>query len=168
MCYFVTLGIPSKVDIREWVSSDLALTPAENPALRDLFPAKDTLYYVTCGQCSCGLFVLPQDEQVESQQLEAVRLRHRKLGWSEAKITRAIEAAQKKQGHTLESRTLFLEAVTNLVERFDSLRLFAHFFSGDVEDEPVVAMAQIAISLPEFQETGFPPDQIVEIASTTR
>ena len=29
-------------------------------------------------------------------------------------------------------------------------------------------MAQVAITLPEFLETGFPPDQIVEIVSVAR
>src|SRR5262245_41301480 len=95
MCQLVTIGIPRSVGpvLTEFGGprDGLAVTPSRNPHVASIFPTTDLRLDVTIGGCSCSLVARhhgarPGDEANQ-------RRRYERLGWSRAKIDRALQAS---------------------------------------------------------------------------
>lgn len=171
MCWFITLGIKpvafAELEKLGHNRSGLALSLASNRHVAELFPKDDVLYYITTGMCSCGL--MPQARIDDSRQLEHRRERYRKQGWSEAKIARAIDSTEvvhqsrRRHFHELAPQRGFRDGIAAQVRQFGGLRLFSHFYSGDVDDERVTCNEHRQMTLDEFLAEGVAGDVLLEI-----
>jgi hypothetical protein len=183
MCYFVTLGIAarqrSSVEALPSLRGGFNVQPATNPSVARLFPKEDALFVVTRGGCSCDLYSRPglePDASPGARDEDIARARYRRLGWSEAKVSRALEAkrlkaASRPHGGAAgeDSRVKFCGAVTALVEQAGLVRLFAHMFSGRIDTEDVGPGGRLRLSVEAFMSQGgaFPVDTVVEIVAGT-
>ena len=171
MCWFVTMGVTSAgaVALEELARArdGLAVRKSSNPHIARLFSANDVWFEVTHGGCSCDLYASPREP--DTGEPGRAHERYRRKGWSEAKIARALEAsATSKSARIGRNREIgpegvFREAVGRQVREFGGVRLFAHLYNGSQDDEVVTCTARRRISLKTFLESGFPPDELVEI-----
>ncbi len=174
MCWFITLGVKraavAELEKLTHNRTGLAVWPVSNRHVAALFPKDDSLYFITTGMCSCSL--MPRIDLHASQQLEKRREWYRKQGWSEVKIARAIESteaalkAKRRHENDLAPERGFREAITDQVRHFGGIRLFAHFYSGDVADEQVMCNGRRQMTLDEFLDQGLPGDVLVEMVAS--
>jgi hypothetical protein len=174
VCWFITVGVR-----REGIAAleELAHQPrglgvqaCTNASLRSMFPADDTLYFVTHGGCSCGLVVMPVATRVAraSRRVE----RWRKQGWSDAKIQRALEDSRAKETSAPAAVdpavTRWIGALAQQVELCRGVRVHAHMFRGDVQREAVPSPTAARMTIAELRAAAgaFPADALIEIVRT--
>ncbi len=176
MCWFITIGLNAAggtaVEELDQQRNGLGVRRSLNSDLAVLFLKSDARFEITHGGCSCDLFWPPQHEE-DPERSEGVRRRHRKKGWSEAKIARSLHASQNSKSANIgrnrqvDAERIYRDAITELVRRFGCVRIFAHMYSGSQDEESVTSAGRCRIGLAEFLETGFPPDQLVEIVESS-
>jgi hypothetical protein len=143
----------------------LGVRKSSNPHLSRIFDADDIRFEVTHGGCSCDLYTAPRDPGEHERALT----RYRRKGWSEAKITRALEASETaKTAHVGRNREIgperaFRDAISNQVREFGGVRIFAHMYNASQDEEQVMCMGRRRITLNAFLESGFPSDELIEI-----
>jgi hypothetical protein len=170
MCYFVTIGVAGKDGLLvEGLGSGregFGIGRFSNPSVVRLFPPTDVLFTITHGGCSCDIYAAPLARNTDEDEA-ADRERYRRKGWSEAKISRALEAKRSRAGRAQahECRERFQAAISDLVRKIGHVRLLAHMYSGRIDDEEVVSHARMTIPLSEFEHQGgaFASDSIVEV-----
>jgi hypothetical protein len=170
MCQLVTIGVPKSVGsaLTEFGGprDGLAVTPSRNPHVAGIFPATDLRLDITIGGCSCDLVGRHHGARAgdESDQ----RRRYERLGWSRAKIDRALQASaaahQRDRASAHERR--FRQGVLALLDRLPSIRLFVHMYSGDFDTEVVVSKGVARVSRAEYEAArgAFAGDTLVEVA----
>jgi hypothetical protein len=124
----------------------------------------DTLF-ITSGGCSCDLFRGARDGQ-PGRDPEAMRRKYQKLGWSAAKIERAL-ASNASHGSSTR-RFLGLRAdvrdwMACVAERVGEVVVIAHWFGGSVDEAFDVAPGP-SVSPRDFR-TGNPPVKPDELTS---
>ena len=98
------------------------------------------------GGCGCGLYCVREGDAhggpTWEQELEQRRKRYRAKGWGEAKIQRALEAAQESANHTRRVRKQFTRLrpdVGAVIERAVAIdpatELLVHMADGDYHDD---------------------------------
>ena len=170
MCYFVTLGIPAKyrtaVEALAKQRGGLGVEPVPNRSVARLFPQGDALFVITNGGCSCDLYAEPSRSSPAADEANQ-RARYRRKGWSEAKISRALEARARSRvtSGREDCRARFLDVVATLVEDIGRVQLFAHEYSGRIDTEDVSAGRAQTITLETFRYRGggFDVDTVVEV-----
>lgn len=143
MCTFLAIAVPGGdlASVRSLCPRGLNVDPCSNESIAHIVGREFSAYWLTTSQCSCSL--VPSDASMshpgtELASLESkLRRRYASRGWSAAKTERAIAdavAAARTRGNEglREDAAAFLSA---LCERFDRLRLVAHFFSGALDCE---------------------------------
>lgn len=169
MCWFITLGV-KQAAVASLLQlghdrSGLKLYPAYNPHVAALFPKDDLLYLVIPGMCSCSL--VPQIEFTITNKLKAHRKRYRKQGWSEAKIARGIESTERPFRQEQQSRNdlnpegRFRQSIADKVRQFGGVRIFAHFYNGELGEEAVKCDDRRLWTLEEFLRKGVPEEALV-------
>lgn len=166
MCELVTIGVPESVGSEFGGPRDgLAVTPSRNSHLARIFPATDLRLDVTIGGCSCDLVGRPHGARAGDESNR--RRRYEMLGWSRAKIDRALQAStaahERDRANAHERR--FRDGVLALLDRMPSIRLFVHMYGGDFDTEVVVSKGVARISRVEYQAAhgAFPADTLVEV-----
>src|ERR1043166_8628453 len=98
MCHLITIGVsPDFSDLTVlFRSHDLHIAPAVNPDVRAAMPSQYTTFDVTDGGCSCSLYAGIRASSTLDESAE--RARYARKGWSEAKITRALESKRASHG----------------------------------------------------------------------
>lgn len=170
MCQLVTIGVPKSVGptLTEFGGprDGFAVTPSRNPHVASIFPTTDLRLDVTIGGCSCDLVGGRHDGR--SGDGANQRRRYERLGWSRAKIDRALQASSAAHGldHASTPARRFREGVLALLERMPSIRVFVHMYSGDFDTEVVVSRRMAKVSRAEYQAAhgAIPEDTLVEIA----
>jgi len=93
MCRLVTIGVPKSLGsaLTEFGGprDGLAITPSRNPHVAAIFPLTDLRLNVTVGGCSCDL--VGGHYRARGGDESHQRRRYEKLGWSRAKIDRALQ-----------------------------------------------------------------------------
>lgn len=140
MCFFVTIGVPrgheSAVERLGRQRGVFSVERSTDPLVTRLFTAEYVPYTLTRGGCSCGMYSdlpEPASEEPDVRQRE----RYRRMGWSEAKIARALESRRSARGNERESedRVKFRDAIVALVEMAGSVLLLAQWV-GNPQDAP--------------------------------
>jgi hypothetical protein len=170
MCQLVTIGIPRSAAA---VSTEfggprygLAIEPSRNPHIARIFPATDVRLQITAGGCSCGLVGKGHGSRAgdEARQLR----RYEKLGWSQAKIDRALQASATADARvsTDAREHQFRDGVLALLDRMPSVRVFVHMYSGDYDTELVVSKGAARVSRAEYVagRVAIDEDVLVEIS----
>lgn len=174
MCQLVTIGV-SQADgsnFREFGGprDGLAVTPSRNPYLATIFPSTDLRLDVTVGGCSCDLLGGHHGSRLADPANQ--RRRYEKLGWSRAKIDRALQASTvaHARDHSSEHARSFRSGVLALLDRMPAIRIFVHMYSGDFDNESVPCKGMIQMSRAEYEASygALPEDTLVEIAAKLR
>lgn len=171
MCWFVALGTTSAgaaaLEDHRRAGGILQLRRSNNPHIARIFNADEVLFEVTQGGCSCGIYTRPK--AIVPPENEILRGRYRRKGWSESKITRALDAAASAKSPSIGRNAemgperAFRDAVTEQVRDFGGVRLFAHMYCGSQDEEEVTCKSRRRIGLSEFLKSGFPPDELIQI-----
>jgi len=171
MCWFVTIGVTSAgaaaLEELGRARGELGVSKSSNPHLARIFGVDDVRFEVTHGGCSCDLYTAPRER--DTSEHERARARYRRKGWSEAKIARALEASETAKsagvGRTREIGPdhAFRGAISRQVREFGSVRIFAHMYNASQGEEQVACLGRRRITLDAFLESGFPPDELVEV-----
>ena len=171
MCWFITIGISAKgvaaVEALGRQRAGLGVRPSQNPYLAAIFPKDDIRFEVTHGGCSCDL--VPEDRDRGRAKLERMRRRYERHGWSEAKISRAVQAAENAQSKSLQrreetaSKLLFRNTIIEQARRLGGVRVFAHLYRGSQDDEEVACSGRRRVGAEQFAQGDFPEDVLVEV-----
>lgn len=170
MCQLVTIGVPKSAGsaLIEFGGprDGLLVTPSRNPHLASIFPITDLRLDVTIGGCSCDLVGGRHGARAGDESKQ--RQRYEKLGWSRAKIDRALQASTTahERDRAGTSARRFRQGVLALLDRIPSIRLFVHTYSGDFDTEVVVSKGAAHVSRAEYEAANgaFPADTLVEVA----
>ena len=170
MCQLLTIGVSksagSALTAFGGPRDGLAVTPSRNPHLASIFPPMDVRLDVTIGGCSCGL--IGGQHGGRSGDLSNQRRRYERMGWSRAKIERALQASTAGHDHDHASAHArrFREGILALLDRMPSIRLFVHMYSGDFDTETVVSKGVAHISRGQYEAAhgAFSEDTLVEVA----
>ena len=169
MCCLVTIGVPKAVGsmLTEFGGprDGLSVTPSRNPHLAGIFPTTDLRLDVTVGGCSCGLIGSTHSES--SGDVANQRRRYERLGWSRAKIDRALQASAVARGRDRAGTQgrRFRDGVLALLDRMPSIRIFVHMYSGDFDTEVVVSRGAAQVPRAEYEAAygSIPEDTLIEI-----
>ena len=150
MCHFITLIAPT--DDAEAVQAVMerygrAANPIDNPSIRKVLRDGEHQYLTTRGHCDCGTVLAPRHDTPEAfeQKLAKEEVRLRRKGWSEAKISRALEdkrkADAKPDGGGSDSLELWNAALLELQNelKIPYAGLFVRFYSGAIGTESFTA-----------------------------
>ena len=142
MCYYVTIGVPTghRQMVEALQKGRFRVDPAPNPSVVRLFPPDEALFTLTYGGCSCDLYAEPGSA--------------------------IAEGARARVDH----RAKFRETIAALVAAIGHVRLFAHSYSGDIDDEDVGPTARLTLPLQDFlqQQGAFQVDTVVELVREAR
>jgi hypothetical protein len=176
MCWFVTMGVTSAgaaaLEELGRARGGLGISKSSNPHLARIFGANDVRFEVTHGGCSCDLYTAPRER--DPGERERARARYRRKGWSETKIARALEASETaKSAGVGRNREIwpehaFRDAISRQVREFGIVRIFAHIYNASQSVEQVACLGRRRITLNAFLESGFPPNELVEIVDEAR
>lgn len=129
------------------------LARQENPDVGAAFGEEFALFSITDGQCSCHLYDSPAAAEREPD--HARRRKYERRGWSQARIERALAAAE--QAAALPDRGVKENAaalIADLAERFGEVRLLVHEYRGSFAEERVRAHGEERISAAELRGAG--------------
>ncbi len=158
MCHFVTLIAPTEnADAVRSVMErhGRAASPIDNPSIRIVLRDGEHQYLTTSGHCDCGTVLAPRHDTPEEFEVKLAKdaAKMKRKGWSEAKITRAIEDRRKADlrpdGGGSDSLELWNAALHNLGKelKLPYAGLFVRFYSGDIGTEAFSASRrQVSVS----------------------
>lgn len=146
MCHFVTLIAPTDdaTAVRAIMERHgRAADPADNPSIRKVLLEGERQYVTTRGHCDCGTALAPRHDTPEmfEEKLAKEAARMKRKGWSEAKITRAIEDRRKADGRPSgggsDSLELWNAVIRDLRKELNLpyVGLFVRFYSGAIATE---------------------------------
>jgi hypothetical protein len=139
MCFFLTVAVPVQHAhrIRE-VFGGFQTRPTANASVIAALPETYEARLITRGMCSCDLYARPRAAE-GSDPTPHLRRKYEKLGWSEAKIQRAIEQAMASAPKSDRPISGFRPDVTECLDTLcrvaGSVALLVHWYNGDVETE---------------------------------
>src|SRR5512133_1257231 len=164
MCWFITIGISAKgtaaVEALGRQRAGLGVRSSKNPYLAAIFPKDDIRFELTHGGCSCEL--VPEVRDRGRAKVKQLRHRYQRQGWSEAKIARALQAAEAAQLKRSQRRDeavpkqLLRNTIVKHARQLGSVRVFAHFYRGSQDDEEVVCSGRHRVKSEEFAQGDFP------------
>ncbi|MBX3202772.1 MAG: hypothetical protein KF850_39045 [Labilithrix sp.] len=173
MCLFITLAVAPRhaESVQRIAGRELEARPQVNTSIAKLVAPRAT-FVLTTGGCSCDLFGAKRnDGKAAEEDRGAARRKYAKLGWSAAKIERAIAARHTSAdgGRGLVGlRNDAREIIARIAEETGDVALLVHAYSGDIERETVCA-AQGPVSTPDELRSGrtsIPEDLILWIRPT--
>ena len=175
MCYFLTIGVRADGAVlidgkheRPRHVCRLTIAPAFNPSVASLFPRGDRLFWVVCGMCSCDLY--PPGGISKHTNFDRERNKYSAKGWSEAKIDRAMKAklaprltvARPRRNDT--PRELLHDLLINLSARDGGVRIFAHFYKGDQNEEKILGHIGVPVNFADLINGGnFPENTMIDL-----
>lgn len=138
MCYFITMAVPKgqAEDIRKkYAESGLSLDPTSNPSAQQPAGPDFVPLLVTGGGCSCAWYVRPDCDTHDEEQRRR-REKYRKLGWSDAKIERALATPPKTPPPDSGLHPTIRDLLKEVAAECGEVRVWVHDFTGRAESEP--------------------------------
>jgi len=166
MCYLISVsaGGPDASLSDHFRAYGLFAAPTKNPSV--LHALGGGSYDVTDGHCSCSFYRTPAASDRVAADLEAVRDRYEKKGWSKAKIDRALKAKSSSRARSARDPAFdFPGAVDALLHSGSVVQLLCHSYSGRFDDETFDVTANVTLAPERFRlERGaFPIDAVVTL-----
>lgn len=165
MCYFVTLGVPAlgADAVLRALGASFDVRPSRNPSVRAAFPKNDKLFEITHGGCSCDLVEATSPPPHDNQRQ---REKYRRMGWSDAKIARALDGRRSAhQRRRQADAPMLAPAIAGLAEASGGARLLVHMYSGDIDREVVMPLGKQSVLVHDLVAKGgaLPEDVVVDI-----
>lgn len=176
MCYFITVGLhKDRVEgLERHVPRGLHIAPIANLSVLQQMGQGFSTYLLMSGGCSCDLFREPPTESKGVQQSrrhskqERLRQKYEKMGWSPAKIDRAL--AQRPRGRELEPFTGLRQDVQRFIgeiaQNVGQLAVVVHWYDEDLQEGRLACKQQGEVVSPETLLEGrlrIGVDEIVRI-----
>lgn len=180
MCYFITVAIPKTLttEFRTLVSRGYTADfydkkSEENPYLTREIPDDFTQVILTSDGCSCGLYrsrevAESEDTPFNQKNPEKLLEKYRKKNWSRAKIERAIAVISASQANAKPMYEEFSgfhpkirEIFASFAEKYGSISIFGHFYSGDVNTEKLTIQGKKNVTVNHFLHDDFIADEDV-------
>jgi hypothetical protein len=170
VCWYITIGLPTSAchlfqRAREQQRL-LRISLWDASPTTGLFSSGYVCATITYGGCSCDLVhrapVNPADV------LAKQRARLRKKGLSEAKIQQALDAkahAVTKPEPTSQAKDAFVALLSMFVENTAGVRIFSHYYSGNINTEAVPLPSLATVSLETLKFAGIPEDTLVNVTA---
>lgn len=180
MCYFVTVAVRGDAmpKLLDAVGKPLRAAPVGNRSVLAHLPQGYETFVIVSGPgfCSCELFMAAEDSHRERIEAEArtYREKHRRMGWSTAKIERAMASAAREHSRQDQSflglRADVRALLADLAERVGELGVLAHFYSDDVETETCQLTTGPRLNPEQLRSSCVPEhaDQIVWVSTRTK
>lgn len=167
VCFFITIAVP--VGVVEAVraahaGSGLRIEPTANTAAIVAAGSGRAPLLVTGGGCSCAWYAIPGAVRREARAARA-RARYERLGWSRAKIERAL-AGMKRDSRPGEGlHPVIVDLLRHIATPHGPVAAWVHDFHGKVETEAYAPTRRLRWSLAELDRLAptLPLDTIVEI-----
>jgi hypothetical protein len=153
VCYIITIAVSntSKDAIRAaHAAPDLSIDVTANPAAVAAAGAGRTPLLVTGGGCSCGWYTEPASHRHEQRAARA-RARYQRLGWSQAKIDRALASVvcQARPGDGL--HPVIVDLLRSIAASCGRVSVWVHDFHGRLEHEPYTIARREQWTLAELE-----------------
>lgn len=150
MCHFLTIAVPGRAvpEVPKEYRRKVHFVKQTNRSVTKFTPTDWISFIAISGGCSCDFYRTPHDTtENRSNQLQ----KYQKRGWSEAKIQRTLESQKVPPTRCAGLRDDIRDLVTNLTNELGEIRLFLHWYSGDVETEDFALNDAGRISLEDFR-----------------
>lgn len=144
MCYFITIAVPqdaARAVMARHDARDMSVAVTKNPAALAAAETGWTPLLVTGGGCSCGWYRRPGSAGAEDTRLRA-RRKYEKLGWSQAKIERALGSDDRPANPDDGLHPVIIDLLRDIAAEHGRVRVWVHDFSGKVEAEAYRITAQ--------------------------
>jgi hypothetical protein len=170
VCSYITIGLPiSARHLLERAREQQGLLQVsiwDSSPTTKVFGSGYVCATITHGGCSCDLvFRAPVDtDDVLAKQ----RARLRKKGLSETKIQQALDAkayALTKPEPSSLARDALAAMLSMLVENTAGVRLFSHFYSGNINTEAVPRPGAATVSVETLKSEGMPEDTLLSVTA---
>jgi hypothetical protein len=163
MCYFITVAVDEKHEstLKQKLRSSFTLTRSENSSIASYLKSHDVPFLVTNGMCACDLFAKPHliVNREEKLRQKYSKPKYKKLGWSEAKIERAIADSLSAPAKDFSGLREDLRwSLCDLVSETKRAIIVVHFYSGNVETEEVPITEKKTVVCEDLQNN----DEIIE------
>ena len=144
MCFFITIAVSSNAveGVRtERAVRGMHIAPTANASARAAAGPGRVPLLVTTGGCSCDWYKRPSEaesgaESGAESKIAKARARYERMGWSQAKIERALEGMTRSPRHDFGLHPVVIELLQAVARDCGSAAVWVHDFSGDVEAEP--------------------------------
>lgn len=174
MCYFITIAVDEKHEstLKQKLRSSFTISPSENPSIKTNLEPQDVSFVLTNGMCACDLFSPPQERKSEDRDEKLRRKyskpKYKKLGWTAAKIERAIADSLRKPTNEFSGLRADLRwQLCDLVAAVGQLSIVVHFYSGDPETDEVPIKLKQSITWEDLRDNdqSVVEDTLVEVTS---
>ena len=141
MCFFITIAVPNNAVERlraEHTVRGMQIAPTANASARAAAGPGRVPLLVTTGGCSCDWYKRPAESESEAEadsKLAKAKARYERMGWSKAKIERALEGMARSPQHDFGLHPVVIDLLQAVTQDCGSAAVWVHEFSGDVEVE---------------------------------
>ena len=158
MCYLIHIGVPqSRAD--EVPRSRLPrIARQENPSIAEAFGRGFVLFSVTDGGCACKLFSPPSAPDPWRDSPERKKRQYGRLGWSQAKIDRALATFEQDRSTSNRGAGLRQEVaafIGELAVAFGEVKLLVHEYRGLFGTEKVIPRGSRSLRAEEFEGPAY-------------
>ena len=174
MCYFITIAVDERHEstLKQKLRSSFRLSRSENPSIKARLEPQDVSFVMADGMCACDLFREPQAIESENKEEKLRRKyakpKYKKLGWTEAKIERAIaDSLSKPASEFFGLRADLRWQLCDLVTEVGRVSIVVHFYSGDTETDEVPIELKKTITCEDLRDDdeSVVENTLVEITS---
>ncbi len=158
MCYYIAVVVPAAKaeELFSSSGSQFDIEPLSNQSIMALLPAGYALFTLSRDGCGCGLYSVPKDPKQPEEEVAALRRKYEKRGWSEAKISRALQAVSMKSrarscGGIDNEVAEYLQAVCVHTSR---LAILPFFCGGPLEDEKIALSQKVSCRSSDLPTAG--------------
>ncbi len=155
MCNFLLVGAPRGIlaDAAR-PARDLQLRRISAQSLPGVFPSDLDAFFVTSGQCSCGLYFRSEmPDKVDRREIA-----YRRKGWSDAKIRRALAQVDHAEQTHAQTPGLRADVRALLQEWFTARqRLVFGFFGTRGDPTADIPTTMQSVSLKDLTSDSFEP-----------
>ena len=139
MCYFITIGLPDDKAkfLEDHIPHGFHIAPIANSSVLQQMGRGLRTYLLMSGGCSCSLFSKPPSDPNDGHsKQDRRRYKYEKMGWSAAKIERALtQRAKDREVEEFDGlrggvQRFLGDLATNVVQ----LAVLVHWYDGDVQE----------------------------------
>lgn len=157
MCYLIHFGVRDEYACDLETRRQPHVARHANASVEAAFGPGFSLFLVADGGCSCSLYSSPRSKGRERS--ETLREKYARLGWSEAKIARALEASaaareQNRRATEAGLREDIASFLADLANDAGEVRVIVHHYHGSFAEERVTAAGSETIAAGDLRTGG--------------
>lgn len=155
MCYLIHVGVPSWYESSVEAPREFHVERHHNASVEAAIGSEFALFSISDGGCSCAMYVAPRHRGTEDRRADRMRKKYGRLGWSEAKVQRALTAATEARARNTRPPGLRVdvsEYIADLADVVLEVRLIVHDYRGPFSEEHVSSGAPKSVQASDVRE----------------